>query len=158
MYWPDDYYAGYPYDGGYSYDGSRAVPYAVPDEEGYPAPDATPSYATPLAVGSTLEASLERGDTRLDDGALADDYALSLAYGQTVTISVRGGPALAAPDTTLETTLAVLFNGEVVAQNSAGPRGQRTLVFAAPAEGTFIVRVASRSGTFEEGRYTLRVD
>ena len=141
----------------------------------YPGYWSTPEYVqsyvpeqgyseTPLQIGSSVQGMLQYGDRTLQNGALANDYLVTLAPGQAVSIAVHGGPSWTTPGGRLDPMVQVLgYNGYqnganeyVLAQDDDSGGGQDSrLIFTAPSGGTYRVRVTTFGGGMNQGYYTI---
>ncbi|MCC6873419.1 MAG: PPC domain-containing protein [Sandaracinaceae bacterium] len=112
----------------------------------------------PLAIGTSLQGTLQVGDERLSDGALMDDYAIELRAGQSVTVVVRGGPEVGGAGTSLD-VMAVLLTVEgehlLLDDDGAGNLNAR-IVFTPGSDGTYILRVTHALSGVHQGPYTLQ--
>lgn len=113
-----------------------------------------------LSVGRSERGTLESGDDTSFDGALYDDYTLSLTAGQAVRIEMRR----ASDDTTLDPFLSVtdpmasLESAALASNDDMSPETglDAGLLFVAPADGTYLVRAATL-GPEQTGGYVLDV-
>jgi hypothetical protein len=119
----------------------------------------TKSTPQPLAVGELREGTLDEGDPRLENGARIDDYALDLAAGQRVEVTLAGGRSFTEPCCALD-VLAELRgpDGRVLASDDDGGGGFDAKVEAlAPVAGSYVVRVSTFGSGDKRGPYRLRV-
>lgn len=123
-------------------------------------------HARALRVGEPVQGALEEGDLPLRSGAVADDYALDVAAGTPVTLTVRGGRSRTETCCRLDTVLRVLGpvqaggEPEVVAEDDDGehdgfPSFASRLTFTAPRAGRYLVRVTSHGPWRKLGPYML---
>jgi Bacterial pre-peptidase C-terminal domain len=112
----------------------------------------------PIAPGETRQATIDQGDARLLDGALADAYRIDLARGQRVTIEARGGPSFTEPCCSLDVVLRVAQGPRTLVEDddSAGGFDAR-IQLVAPDAGTYLVRVSTYGSGERRGPYALRV-
>ena len=129
----------------------RAV---VPTRAAFP-PSLRP--ATTLALPADVPGALDAGDTRLQSGALADDFALELAAGQAVTLDASGGRSLT-ENADLDTYLQVLDadGAEVASDDDGGGRFDPHLVLTVPRAGRYVVRLSTYGSGEKRGPYRLR--
>jgi hypothetical protein len=112
----------------------------------------------PISIGETQRGTIDAGDLRLQNGALADEYSLDLAHGQRVTIEARGGRSSTEPCCLLDVVMQVLQGDRVVAcdDDSAGEFDAR--LDLTPAEdGRYRIRVSTYGAGERRGPYSLRV-
>jgi hypothetical protein len=130
----------------------RAVwPPALPVEE--PAPD-----PEPIHVGETKHGTIEAGDRRLQNGALADEYVVELERGQRVTIEAHGGDSYSEPCCFLDVVLRVVRGDRVLAEDDdSGGDFDPLLEFIAPERDRYVVRVSTYGSGERRGPYVLRV-
>jgi hypothetical protein len=108
-------------------------------------------------LGSTTQGTLQPGDAVLSNGAYADDYMMQLEAGQVVTLIATGGPSMVQPGATVDTTLAVLQNNNVIAYDDDGAGFPNAgIVFAAPSSGMYTVRVSTAGSGAIQGSYQLQ--
>jgi hypothetical protein len=126
-------------------------------------PPATPVPGTrrspmPVAVGDTVRGTIESGDLRLQNGALADDFCIDLESGQKVTIEGQGGPSFTEPCCLLDTVLHVIKEDLLIAgdDDSAGGFDPR-LELTASERGRYVVRLTTYGAGERRGPYSLRV-
>jgi hypothetical protein len=114
-----------------------------------------------LGPGTIVHGVLEEGDRALVDGSLGDDYALTLAEGEVITIVVRGGESRAAPDQVLDMQGFLLFNGqEVMSDDDSAMDGDARnarMVFSPPVRGFYVLRVTTSGPGPQEGEYDVQV-
>jgi hypothetical protein len=112
----------------------------------------------PIVVGETKRGTIDTGDRRLQDGALADEYRLDLAREQKVVIEARGGTSSTEPCCSLDVVLRVALGERVLAEDddSAGGFDAR-LQLVAPESGRYVVRLSTYGSGERRGPYVLRV-
>jgi hypothetical protein len=113
---------------------------------------------TPVAIGDTVRGTIEAGDLRLQNGALADELRIDLESGQKVTIEAQGGPSFTEPCCLLDTVLRVIKDGRLIAEDddSAGGFDPR-LDLTASERGRYVVRLNTYGAGERRGPYSLRV-
>ena len=126
-------------------------------------PPAAPVLGTqrdpaPVAIGDTVQGTIEPGDLRLQNGALADEFRIDLESGQRVTIDAQGGPSFTEPCCLLDTVLRVVKDGRLIAEDddSAGGFDPR-LDLVAGERGRYVVRLNTYGSGERRGPYALRV-
>jgi hypothetical protein len=104
-----------------------------------------------------VQGQLQMGDTVTPEGPLADDYAVQLVAGQTITIVTRGGPQIMPPGSQLDVYTRVMQNGMELTHDddSAGYPNSR-IIFTAPATGTYVIRVTTYGSSVRQGHYTMQ--
>jgi hypothetical protein len=112
----------------------------------------------PIALGDTKPGTIDAGDRRLQNGALADEFDLDLDRGQKVTIEARGSDSFTEPCCLLDVVLRVLQGDRVLAEDddSAGGFDAR-LEYVAPERGRYTLRVSTYGSGERRGHYVLRV-
>ena len=115
--------------------------------------------STPMRVGETVRGSLAFGDATLRSGALADDYALELAAGETVSVRADGSRELGVGHAPLDLLLRVTrADGRVVAEDDdAEGMAHPRLSFTADRAGRYTLRVTSYGPWRRRGDYTVTV-
>ncbi|MDA1313323.1 MAG: hypothetical protein O2968_08315 [Acidobacteria bacterium] len=110
-----------------------------------------PPPPTPISLGETVDGELEEADarTRSGDGAFADNYELTLATPQTITIEMNSAA--------FDAFLSVYDSDDnLVASNDDGGKGAGSLLELALPAGTFFVEATSLAPR-DDGPYTLSV-
>jgi hypothetical protein len=116
--------------------------------------------APPAKVELTLDAkiagALDEGDALLDDGALADEYAITLAAGDAITITTIGGKSLTETCCTVDVLTQVFDGEELLASDDdgAGSFDSRVL-FTAPSAKSYRVRVTTSGTGPRRGPYVI---
>jgi hypothetical protein len=132
-----------------------------------------------LQIGASMQGMLQYGDRVLPNGALANDFVVSLSPGQTITIAAHGGPSWTTPGGRLDPMVQVLSysgpsadygnqygqqygqpqataNEFVYAQDDDSAGSQDSLLVFTPVRGgTYRIRVTSYGGGMNQGYYTL---
>jgi Bacterial pre-peptidase C-terminal domain len=112
----------------------------------------------PIAPGESRRATIDHGDARLMDGALADAYRIDLGRGQRVTIEARGGPSFTEPCCSLDVVLRVAQGKRTLVEDDDSAGGFDAQVqLVAPEAGTYLVRVSTYGAGERRGPYALRV-
>jgi hypothetical protein len=114
--------------------------------------------AVPISRGADMDGQLDANDTRLENGAVADDYVLELATGEAVDVTVRGGRSQT-ENAALDTLVAILGDDgtELAADDDSGGFFDPHLVFRAPRAGAYTIRVMTSGSGEKRGAYSLRV-
>lgn len=120
------------------------------------APDST----TTLAVGASVEGQLPEGDARR-----SRDYAIALATGQCVDLTLTGGRARWEPRDRLDPRLQLFVDGHRVLDDDDGvgadhpgtERFDSRARWCASAAQTLVARASSRTGAWHGGAFTLAV-
>jgi pre-peptidase len=117
--------------------------------------------AVPLDLAGRSETGaaghLDVGDTLLENGAFADDYALPVAAGKRIAVDVEGGPS----DTewgNLDTYVQVLDGAHVLGEDDDS-RGffDPHLEIAPPKGGVLTIRVTTQGSGAKRGPYRLTI-
>jgi hypothetical protein len=112
----------------------------------------------PIAPGESRRATIDHGDVRLMDGALADAYRIDLGRGQRVTIEARGGPSFTEPCCSLDVVLRVAQGARTLVEDDDSAGGfDAQIQLVAPEAGTYLVRVSTYGAGERRGPYELRV-
>jgi hypothetical protein len=112
----------------------------------------------PIAVGDTKQGTIDSGDRRLQNGALADDFVVDLERGQRVTMEAHGGDSFTEPCCFLDVVLRVIQANRVLAEDDdSGGDFDPLLEFVAPERGRYVVRVSTYGSGERRGPYVLRV-
>lgn len=130
---------------------------SAPLPVGTPAGTASASGATPLQVPGTAAGTLSASDRSQPDGAVADEFALTLTAGVPVTIVVRGGLSSDEGGGNIDVFAILLLEGHRVADDDdhAGNNNAR-IVFTPTTSGTYILRVTTFGGGLHQGAYTVQ--
>ncbi len=120
----------------------------------------------PVALGAVVSGVLEDGDTRLETGAVADDYTLDLQAGQSVRVRAHGGTSVTecpGHPCPLDVVVEVLDgDGLVASDDDSGGAFDAEVLFVAPHAGRFTVRITTSGTTYDSGYksgpYELRID
>jgi hypothetical protein len=125
-------------------------------------PPATPVFGTehepaPIAIGETIQGTIEPGDLRLQNGALADEFRIELESGQKVTIEAKGGRSFTEPCCSLDTVLRVSKDDRtIVEDDDSGGGFDPHLEFIASERGHYVVRINTYGSGERRGPYLLR--
>jgi hypothetical protein len=113
----------------------------------------------PLVLDAPVRGALADGDTWLENGAAADDYALTLARGDHVVAEVRGGRSETEPCCKLDVFAEILVEGRVVAgdDDSGGFFDSRVEHTAVGGPEDVTVRVTTAGSGRKRGPYSLVV-
>jgi hypothetical protein len=121
----------------------------------------TAARTRPIAVGDLVHDRLEASDIALQDGSVADDYAVDLVAGSPVTIVTRGGPSQTTPGTTLDMyTLLIGGCREVTHDDDSAANGgalNSRITYTPPADGRYVIRVTTFGAGLKEGTYELQI-
>lgn len=111
----------------------------------------------PFAVGGVTTGTLTMGDPMTPQGALYDDFTMTLTAGAPVTIVTRGGPSMTSPGSNLDVYTIVMQNGVEITHDddSAGYPNSR-VIFTPPMSGQYTVRVTTFGSGIKQGMYTLQ--
>ena len=114
----------------------------------------------PLTVGATQRGTLDSTDESSFEGALHDEYALTLTAGQAVRLEMRrtGEQTTLDPVLTVHRVGATDMDAPLAFNDDMSPETglDAGLLFVAPADGTYVVR-AGTLGVDQNGAYTLDV-
>jgi hypothetical protein len=125
-------------------------------------PPATPVFGTerepaPIAIGETIQGTIEPGDLRLQNGALADEFRIELESGQKVTIEAKGGRSFTEPCCSLDTVLRVSKDDRtIVEDDDSGGGFDPRLELIASERGHYVVRLNTYGSGERRGPYSLR--
>lgn len=119
-------------------------------------PSSAPGSIPALAISGTVHGALEETDHRLSDESVFDDYTLTLAAGQTVTILVRGEASTSSPGSNMDMYTFLMCGGEEVTHDddSGGNLNSRLIVTSA-AVGTYTLRINTYGAGLKTGAYTI---
>ncbi len=119
-----------------------------------------PGVVQMISTSAVANGSLQRGDTLLPDGRVADDYVIQLIAGVPVTIVARGGPSITSPGSSLDMYVILLQSGSEVTHDddsaSNGTALNSRIVYTPVVTGTFVIRVTTYGSRLSEGSYTLQ--
>jgi hypothetical protein len=130
----------------------------LPGRSTYPprTPHGDPPAPRALVLGTRTSGALDDSDAALDNGALFDDYAIDLEAGQRLDLDLRGGWSKTDPGCNLDVFLEVLKDDRSLAHDDDSGGGfDARLLFTAPDEGRYVVRVSTSGSGRKRGSYTL---
>jgi hypothetical protein len=111
-----------------------------------------------IEVGDTKRETIDTGDRRLRNGALADEFSIDLDEGQKVTIEARGSDSFTEPCCLLDVVMQVSQGDRVLAEDDdSGGDFDSRIEFVAPEHGRYVVRVSTYGSGERRGPYVLRV-
>ncbi len=117
---------------------------------------ARPRKPAGLLLGAGVEGALTLEDPGLSNGAVADEYTLSLSAGVAVVVTVKGGPSLTETCCTVDVATQ-LFDGDrlIASDDDGGGAFDSRLAFVAPKTGTYRLRVTTSGSGTKLGPYVL---
>ncbi len=130
----------------------------LPGRSPYPprTPHGDPPAPRTLVLGTRISGALDDSDATLDNGALFDDYAIDLEAGQPLALDLRGGWSKTDPGCNLDVFLEVLQDGRSLAHDDDSSGGfDARLLWTAPDQGRYVVRVSTSGSGRKRGSYTL---
>ena len=134
------------------------LPTREPDPDGKVPEVAAAAPTHVLARGESFRGAVVAGDPVMRDGSAYQDHAIDLREGETVTITLAGGPSPGVACRVLDVQLRVLDGERVLADDDDSGGGFDSLVrVTAPRAGRYTVRVMTHGPWLNVGDYTLRV-
>jgi len=111
-----------------------------------------------LSFDSTVKEALTPEDPNLSNGSFADEYAFDLKAGESIVVSVKGGPSLTETCCTVDVAAQIFDGDRLVASDDDGAGiFDSRLEMTAKKAARYTLRVTTSGSGYKLGPYELRV-